>query len=413
MTKRSLSQIFVEGQPNRSIVAYVRDEPKSFAEFKADVAFNAVRIAGRKCRRAALATASGYWGAVGLFALVAAKASVILPQNVLPGALAAIAEDWDIVVTDAIAACAAELSLRPAPAGAASIVAELDPATAVVFYSSGSTGAPKRIVKRFEHLEREAEAIEALLGAHAPGDARLLSTVPHQHAYGLAFRVLWGLFSGRPFVAETCVDWREAIAALSPGTVLITAPAHLNRIAGLEPAPLHRRPALVLSAGAPLSVASARDAIEFLGVPVREIFGSTETGAIAWRFHVDGEPSWLPLPGITISRTNEGLLHAAGLHVPNAEPGQGQSLADGVDFSSDGGFNVTGRNDRIVKIEANRVSLAEVEGALCGIAEVADAAVAVLSNSTKRLAAAVVLTGAGVVLLQHRQHHGQRIAASC
>jgi hypothetical protein len=67
---------------------------------------------------------------------------------------------------------------------------------ALVVYTSGSTGAPTPIRKRFA-AHSELDALETEFGARV-GDAVVLSTVSHQHIYGLLFRVLWPLAAGRP-----------------------------------------------------------------------------------------------------------------------------------------------------------------------------------------------------------------------
>ncbi|WP_431855369.1 AMP-binding protein [Azospirillum sp.] len=372
MTAIPLSRLFAVGRPDDTPVA----DGVTFARFRADVAANAARLKG--CRRGLLVAADGYWGAVGLLALLHAGAEVAIPPNAQPGTLAALAGDGAVPVGD---------DLRPG--GEATALDALDPATPLTFFTSGSTGEPKRVVRTLGMLEAEALATEAVLGPLAGPAARVHATVPHQHVYGLNFRLAWPLVSGRPFAAAMHELWETALAALDAGCVLVTSPAHLTRLAGIAPPP--RRPALVLSAGAPLSEAAAREAAALFGTPVTEIFGSTETGAIAHRRRDAADPPWRPLPGTVIDRSPDGRLRVRAAHVEGGE----HVGSDLVTVEEDGGFRFLGRADRVAKVEGKRVSLPEVEAHLRRSPLVADAAVLM----REQLCAAVVPSAEGAARL--------------
>ncbi|MBO0759428.1 MAG: acyl-CoA synthetase, partial [Bradyrhizobiaceae bacterium] len=179
------------------------------------------------------------------------------------------------------------------------------------------------------------------------------------------------------------------------GAALVTSPAHLVRLGGISPLPPTRRPSLVLSAGAPLADDAAQSAATVLGVPICEIFGSTETGAIACRRRDGADAAWRPLPGVALESTEDGLLRVRARYVPGGE----QVTSDRVDIEADGGFRFRGRIDSIVKIEGQRVSLPELEEHLRRLVWVADAAVVVLHGPTAQLAAAVVPSIAGASIL--------------
>ncbi|OYD81615.1 AMP-binding protein [Azospirillum brasilense] len=374
MTAIPLSRLFAVGRPDDAPVA----DGVTFARFRADVAGNAARLKG--CRRGLLVAADGYWGAVGLLALLHAGAEVTMPPNAQPGTLAALTADGAVPVGG---------DLRPG--GEGMVLAPLAPETPLTFFTSGSTGEPKRVVRTLGMLEAEALATEAVLGRLAGPTARVHATVPHQHVYGLNFRLLWPLVTGRPFASAMHELWETALAALDAGSVLVTSPAHLTRLAGIAPLPPSRCPALVLSAGAPLPEPAAREAAAVFGTPVTEIFGSTETGAIAHRRREAGDPSWRPLPGVVAGRTPDGRLRVGATHVEGRE----HVGSDLVEMAEDGGFRVLGRADRIVKVEGKRVSLPEVEAQLRRSPLVADAAVLTL----EQLCAVVVPSAEGAARL--------------
>jgi acyl-coenzyme A synthetase/AMP-(fatty) acid ligase len=66
-----------------------------------------------------------------------------------------------------------------------------------VLFTSGTTGEARRIEKAVRHLEDEVAVLEERFGVHLGADARILATVAPQHLYGLQFRVLWPIASGR------------------------------------------------------------------------------------------------------------------------------------------------------------------------------------------------------------------------
>ncbi|MBI3446423.1 MAG: AMP-binding protein [Magnetospirillum sp.] len=343
-----------------------------WSQFCAEIGGAARQLAG--CRRVAVVDEDCRRFAVGLLGGLSAGAEIVLPANTQPATLALLAEEVDRVVDDTFIPGTAEW--KPGLSAEDS---------RLVFHTSGSTGAAKRVERSLGTLSAELTALHGLWGDCLAG-AVTTSTVPHHHVYGLVFNFLWPLAAGRPFLAGRFDLWETLLAEMPEGAVLVTSPAHLARLGGLEPLAPDRRPRMVLSAGAPLSEAASLDARRVLGTTVTEIYGSTETGAMATRSRDGvGQPPWRPLPGYRITSDAEGLLHLD-------SPVGNLRIADRVEVMDDGGFHLLGRADRIVKIEGKRVGLDEVEQALEGLPEVERAAVVVLDG---RLAAVLVLGDEG------------------
>jgi hypothetical protein len=395
MSVRPLVELLDGGRPDETPVADCGGVMISHSRLCRDVRANGERIRQTGCRRGLLLTGDAYWGAVGLFALMSAEVQVLMPPNIRPEIATTLTGLFDLIVTDRPLHRGASLVLAAGDNGHREAAAALKPGSSLIFLTSGTTGAPKQVAKTLAHLSTETEAIEALLGPIARRNAKVLATVPHQHAYGLAFRMLWPLATGRLFVSKAVEHWETVLSALDdPGSVLVTSPAHLSRMGGLAPLSSERRPSLVLSAGAPLAEADACLARTVFGLPVTEIFGSTETGAIAWRRRDHADPAWHPLPGVAIGARHDGLATIRARHVPDA----GYISSDRVSINADG-IRFMGRADAIAKIEGVRVDPAEVAEQLRGIAWVADAAVAALGDPPTELGAALVLTREGKNLL--------------
>ncbi|WP_256643633.1 AMP-binding protein [Stenotrophomonas sp. 9(2022)] len=278
------------------------------------------------------------------------------------------------------------LPLGPA-AAADGTLQELDErACELCVFTSGSTGRPSAIIKRMEQLAREVDALQAAFGVQLDG-AQVHGTVSHQHIYGLLFRVLWPLAAGRAIQPRRFFHEDLVGTLAAADSVLVATPAHLKRLPEqLDWASLHGRLRAVFSSGGPLPEEAAQQVRQLLSVPPTEIYGSSETGGVAWRRWESGTPSWEPLPGVRW-RIEEGCLSVASPHLQSEGWWRTQ---DRVESLPGGRFRLLGRADRIVKIEERRVSLDALERALRSLSDVEDARVLVLAGAREQLAAVVV-----------------------
>ena len=268
---------------------------------------------------------------------------------------------------------------------------------ALVVHTSGSTGAPSAIRKRFSQLDSEISALEAAFGALV-GDATVLSTVSHHHIYGLLFRVLWPLLAGRPVEAARH-EFPETLAPrlFAGPCLLLASPAHLKRL----PEHLDWQGAAqlraVFSSGGMLEGEASLHARSLLGHSPIEVYGSSETGGVAWRQRTPGAgEDWTPFPGVEWRADADGLLE-----LTSGPAGGWQRLADRVEGTAGGRFVLRGRADRIVKIEEKRISLDAIEAALCATGLVREARVLACLDAGARqsLAAFVVPAETGQALL--------------
>lgn len=382
MTLIALSSLLATGRAGNHAVALRSGEPLQFGSFAADVAGLAARAATLGPKRAALLCHGSYAFTVGLYGLLQNDCDIVLPPNGQPGTLDALRDQFELLVDD-------DFVRATAPAATADHTCLNAARPSLHFFTSGSTGEPKRIVKTLAMLEREIAALDSLWG-DTIGSGTVFATVPHQHIYGLTFKVLWPLAAGRAFADETENHWENLLARMTPNGTLVSGPAHLSRLAGLSPLPIARCPSRIFSAGAPLSNPAAIEATKILGRRPTEIFGSTETGAIATREQSTGHEPWHVLPGITIGQCDDGRLTLR-------SPWVGDDWFETADVIEPvpGGFQFLGRADRIVKIEGKRISLPEIEQSLIALPWVRHAATTVLPGPPRRLAAVVVLNEQG------------------
>ena len=265
----------------------------------------------------------------------------------------------------------------------------LDPeAQQLVVFTSGSTGEPQALPKRLRQLFDEITALEQAFGSTSPGAAALAS-VSHQHVYGLLFRVLWPLATGRPLQAQSLVVLEDLTELTPPGAraVLIASPAHLSRLPVVENVPVDQ----LFSSGAPLPDAALPDCLRVFGRAPIEVYGSSETGGVAWRQRNPGAPThWQALPGVEWRIENESLW----LRSPHLDDGGWTASADRA-AAVEGGFELRGRADRIVKIAEKRVSLTAVEAALRASPLIADLRLLPLTEPREQLGVVAVPSEAG------------------
>ncbi|MGZ8241849.1 MAG: AMP-binding protein, partial [Methylobacter sp.] len=231
----------------------------------------------------ALYTDDAYPFAVMLFALFHAGKEVWIPGNNRPGTAQQLQQqkcrligDWD--KTQEFDYCldssdCFDLALLPLNSDD----------TKLVIFTSGSTGQPKPIEKRLIQFQREIAMLEKLWGKQL-ADAAALSTVSHQHIYGLLFRVLWPLSAERCFHSRIYIN-PETLANTIQDTPAywIASPAHLKRLDQNSPWDAIAGLNAIFSSGGPLHPNTAQQILANSSQPVIEIFGSSESGGIAWR----------------------------------------------------------------------------------------------------------------------------------
>ncbi|MNC27217.1 Phenyloxazoline synthase MbtB [compost metagenome] len=272
---------------------------------------------------------------------------------------------------------------KPEADGAALPPERLD----LTLFSSGSTGEPKAIPKAWPQLEAELRVQMALWGELLAG-TRVLASVSHQHIYGLLFRILLPLGLGRPFDRRS-IDYPEQLALQTAPWCLIASPAFLSR---LDPAIAAAGCRLIVSSGGPLQPGDAQRANMLFGQLPVEIFGSSETGGIGWRQRHQVQTPWTTLPGVEVRVGPDQCLLLRSPFLPTAE---WLACADRIALY-EGGFELLGRQDRVIKLEEKRISLDEVEARLQALAEVESAAVLPLQQGQRQILGAVlVLSEAG------------------
>ncbi|MGO2235928.1 MAG: ApeI family dehydratase [Marinomonas sp.] len=277
---------------------------------------------------------------------------------------------------------------------------------AIEVYTSGSTGEPKPIKKTMAQIDDELCCIETIW----PFSERsiVLSTVTHQHLFGLTFRLFWSLAKGRLLLTKHSAFSEDIyhLASQYDQFILISTPAHLKRLNHQLNWPhLQGKCEAAISSAAPLQYEDSQYAANLLHAPILEIYGSSETGALAWRNQTKVKADyWTLLPNVTLDETDKGFI-VKGPHITT----EYQTLSDNIESLSASNFRLHGRTDRIVKVEGKRLSLSKMEKCLEQSTWITAARALVVTKKREEVAIVAELNNKGRALVQ--QHSQKWLAA--
>jgi long-chain acyl-CoA synthetase len=221
--------------------------------------------------------------------------------------------------------CAVVLTSQAPPASPALELPVGPGGPAMYQFSSGSTGAPKRIARTHANLLFELDSLARTLNFSSTD--RFLGVAPFSHVNGLMRSMLASIHTGATLYPVVKFE-RQAVAALIANERISVFIAVPFMFAMLAKAHFHRRPdfsslRLCVSASAPLPKAINLNFHDRFGMYVRQLYGSTETGTISVNALEDIaqtlESVGRPLEGVQVEvRTDDGRI---------AEPGQVGELA--------------------------------------------------------------------------------------
>lgn len=262
---------------------------------------------------------------------------------------------------------------------------------AQVFHTSGSTSAPKKIVKTFDSLAKEVAFHKKMLEGVLQRKPVFLSTISPDHMYGTLWIKLLPRAAECPVDQDIILSPEALIAKMksSECVVLITTPSFLSHFtAYAKQYDVPQNTLEIITSGALLSSEVSLATKNVFGVAPREIFGSTETGGVAWRRQHSGNDDWAVFPAVKVKTNEDGRL------IVNSPYSFKKNfvMGDAVELASGGKtFKLLGRKDRIVKISELRIDLPEMEAELLKVPGVKDAALCPVESEHGTILGAVIV----------------------
>jgi len=232
-----------------------------------------------------------------------------------------------------------------------------------LFFTSGTTGNPTGAYKTKENLDLEIDDLLKVLPKNKI--KRVVATVPFVHLYGinigalLAYRLDIELHVKENFLLEELI-----IEAEKEDTLVVTTPLFIKALNRMNHDSEFSKTLFVTST-APLLPNDAKEFCTKYKSSVMQIFGSTETGAIAYK--IDDETVWRAFESVEFS-TEDSLLR---INSPFISPrvltddiytlNQPFQSEDIVKVISDKEFKLIGRTSNLAKISGKRISTLQIE----------------------------------------------------
>ncbi len=276
------------------------------------------------------------------------------------------------------------------------------PGSCLIKATSGSTGEPKLYVFKDEEMLADGRQVMAGMGLEV--EDRNYAVIPFGHSYGLGNLIFPLILEGLCIVCGKGYFPQEMLEDLVRHKVTVfPAVPPLVRALSRSEVPTGLCLKRVISAGGRLD-ARVRDAfMERFKVPVRNFYGSSETGGIAFnrRLPQPGDPVSVgeALPGVCIELDAQGgvSVSSAAVYTEGNPLRQGKhgkvEVADIGHWNDNGELELTGRREGEVKIAGRRISLAEVESTIRQMEGVEDCWLHAYPDRGDELAIACVVAG--------------------
>lgn len=303
---------------------------------------------------------------------VARKVSLVIAEK------STLEDIQDIFPRDKVVAID-DLVSREASAGrAAGGFGRNEPMT--ILLTSGSTGDPKENIKSYGNVLDELSILKDIHEI-SPSDCYWCA-VPWVHIYGFLNGFLLPLSERAKIASPGMFLPREVAGFIGRCSVFLGVPVQYRAMletAGFGKGSLRK----VFSSGAHLSEMISSRCCELTGIPVTELYGSTEMGGFAFR-RSPLDKGWTTFPGADwkVGADSELFVRSPLMNesafdsVPGAEAEDGwYPSGDCIKVLEDGTFRLDGRKGGIIKVGGKRVSIKEIEDGLFTTGLVSDAVV--------------------------------------
>jgi len=249
---------------------------------------------------------------------------------------------------------------------------EVNKDSQILFFTSGSSGFPIGAFKSKKNLLNEVEVLKQLLKDSTI--KRVVVTVPFVHIYGIIAGLLLPseLKDIELIVKDDFLPYELLEEAFEKNTLIITTPVFIKALSRIDETK-DLSSSIFISSTGPLAIEDITDFTNKFKTNLLQLFGSTETGGIAYKYNE--AKKWTTLNTVTISSLNNKLnvkstflskyILDKNIHTLK-QPFQTEDIIE----NDKDGFILLGRSNKIIKIAGKRISSIQIEAILETIPEV-------------------------------------------
>jgi len=234
-----------------------------------------------------------------------------------------------------------------------------------IYFTSGTTGSPVGAFKTKENFLSEIEQLTKLFEQYTI--KRIIVTVPFIHFYGSLFGAIYPLVNDIDIIIKEHFLPHDLLELVDEYSMIVTTPLYIKSLNKLQ-IKKDLSKSIFVSSTAPLFPEVSKEFHDNFSTDVIQIFGSTETGGIAYKYNDDEK--WTPMNRVKISQNKEGelkvkspfisnILYEDKFKVTNHEI----QTFDFVEIEENQ-FKLVGRSSQIIKLAGKRYSTIQIENIL-------------------------------------------------
>lgn len=266
----------------------------------------------------------------------------------------------------------------------------------LLVYTSGTTGEPKGAMHTVASMQANAAAAIAAQGFDAA--TRVLSVLPLFHVGGLCIQTIPALAAGGQVLLHPRFEpgaWFDAVEQWKPTTTLLVPAIMRALVEHPRWAQTDLSSLRFVNSGSQIVPRALIDAIQARGIPVAQVYGSTESGPVSIvlkpgdamaRPGMAGEPAL----GVQVRLADDGEVL---LKAPNLMRGYHRSATPSFDADgwfhtgdlarrhADGCYEIVGRSKELIISGGENIHPAEIENLVAALPGVAECAVVGLPDA--------------------------------
>jgi acyl-coenzyme A synthetase/AMP-(fatty) acid ligase len=246
----------------------------------------------------------------------------------------------------------------------------------LMYYTSGSTGTPVGALKSKKNIETEVLALTKLLEQYTI--KKVIVTVPFVHLYGTLFGLFYPLLNDIDILFKEHFLPHDLLDLIDPYTMVVTTPLYIKALNKIQESK-DLSQSLFISSTSPLDALSVSQFNVKYHADIMQIYGSTETGGIAYK--VNTSDLWQAFEGVSLTVNSQEELSVKSDFVSSFLYREGFISTNSVIQTFDyvelkkTRFKLLGRSSKIFKLAGKRYSTVQIENILENIEGISKALV--------------------------------------